>query len=287
MVERLELLRLSPRLSTLNLPTLRSSLPTGAVESRDGKEEPATYSDSDPDWDQTTEDDELAFLQRDSIRMDAEEAALTAQRKAELRRKIARQPANNAALQRAVVDVGLRPTSPAASTAAGVPTPGPVPASLRPRVLFSSPDRGAPSATVVAHLAALERPPNLAAASGAGAVVIAPIAAVGGSGSGASSKRFGDGGHDSIVRAINSLQGELSDEEEGAETAPSQGPKAQVYGFRVISFPNDGRYKLSEKEQRMLYDEKRCYRCYGQHPVGLRAPPCMKAVMKVAPRPLH
>ena len=100
----------------------------------------------------------------------------------------------------------------------------------------------------------------------------------------AASKRFGGGGHHGTAQAVNSLQGELSNEGEGGETAPSPGPKAQVYGFRVISFPNDRRYKMSEKEQHMLYDQKRCYRCYDQHPVGRHVPSCAKPVMKVAPK---
>ena len=33
----------------------------------------------------------------------------------------------------------------------------------------------------------------------------------------------------------------------------------------------------------MLYDARRCYRCYEQHPVGRFVPICNKPVKKVAP----
>jgi len=89
------------------------------------------------------------------------------------------------------------------------------------------------------------------------------------------------------TESLNNLQGECSDEGEGSETAPRRGPGARVNAFRHRPGPTDGRYKLSEKEQRMLYDEKRCYRCYGQHPVGRGQPPGTKPVMKVAPKPLN
>jgi hypothetical protein len=98
------------------------------------------------------------------------------------------------------------------------------------------------------------------------------------------SRRFGGGAHRGAAESVNNLEGECGEEEEGAETAPTRSPGAQVYGFRYNPGPSDGRYKLSEKEQRMLYDEKRCYRCYGKHPVGRDAPPCKKPVMKVAPK---
>jgi hypothetical protein len=104
----------------------------------------------------------------------------------------------------------------------------------------------------------------------------------------AAAKRYGGGGHRAATESLNNLQGEYSNEGEGSVTAPSErSPGTQVYGFRYNPGPTDGRYKLSEKEQRMLYDEKRCYRCYGQHPVGRGQPPCTKPVMKVAPKPLN
>ena len=85
------------------------------------------------------------------------------------------------------------------------------------------------------------------------------------------------------TESLNALQGETEGEEEGQEAAPA---RTQVYGFRYNPGPDDGRHRLTEKEQRMLYDEKRCYRCYGVHPVGVGKPACTKAVQKVAPKPL-
>jgi hypothetical protein len=91
--------------------------------------------------------------------------------------------------------------------------------------------------------------------------------------------------------AVNNLQEEDSSDE-GEET-PSPTPSkaaskaaAKLFGFRFIALPSDGRYKLSEKEQRMLYDQQRCYRCYEKHPLGPRHPACYKPVMKTAPKPL-
>jgi hypothetical protein len=91
--------------------------------------------------------------------------------------------------------------------------------------------------------------------------------------------------------ALNNLQGEESSED--GEDTPSPTPSkvapkaaAKLFGFRFISLPTDGRFKLSEKEQKMLYDQKRCYRCYEKHLLGPRNPACEKPVMKTAPKPL-
>ena len=93
--------------------------------------------------------------------------------------------------------------------------------------------------------------------------------------------------------AMNNIQGEEGGEEGEGEESSSPTPSkaasrtaAKLFGFRFISSPNDGRYKLSEKEQKMLYDQRRCYRCYDRHPVGLLHPACQKPVMKTAPKPL-
>ena len=88
--------------------------------------------------------------------------------------------------------------------------------------------------------------------------------------------------------SLNNLQEEYGEEDEGPgpETAAATTTKAQLYGFRFFTLPEDGRHKLTEKEQRMLYDEKRCYRCYGQHPIGMGKLACTKPVQKAAPRPL-
>jgi hypothetical protein len=106
-----------------------------------------------------------------------------------------------------------------------------------------------------------------------------------------SSSRYGEsagrgaGSGRALTESLNNLQGEYDDEGEGQETAPRT-PRTEVNGFRYNPGPADGRHRLTEKEQRMLYDEKRCYRCYGQHPVGIGKPTCTKPVQKIAPRPL-
>ena len=87
------------------------------------------------------------------------------------------------------------------------------------------------------------------------------------------------------TESLNNLEGETSDGDEGREGGTAQ-PRAQLNGFRFITQPDDGRYKLSEKEQHTLYDERRCFRCYGQHPVGRGHPACTKPPQKAAPRPL-
>jgi hypothetical protein len=84
------------------------------------------------------------------------------------------------------------------------------------------------------------------------------------------------------TESLNNLQGEPSDEGEDQGTTPN----VRVFGFRYSPGPDDGRYKLSEKEAKMLYDERRCYRCYGEHPVGPRHSVCKKPVMKTAPKSL-
>ena len=91
------------------------------------------------------------------------------------------------------------------------------------------------------------------------------------------------------TEAVNNLQEEYGEEGEGETQSPTSektASRAKLYGFRYITLPNDGRYQLSEKEQKMLYDERRCYRCGRQHAVGPRAPPCTNPVMKCAPKPL-
>ena len=95
-----------------------------------------------------------------------------------------------------------------------------------------------------------------------------------------------DGGRAQPSESLNSLEGETSDGDEGREGETAR-PRAQLNGFRFITLPsNDGRHVLTEAQQRMLYEQKRCYRCYGQHPVGTGKPACTKPVQKEAPRPL-
>ncbi len=126
-------------------------------------------------------------------------------------------------------------------------------------------------------------------------IAIAKIAPRSSSSSSASSSRYGEGagrahgyrGGRAATESLNSLQGEYSDEGETEESSRPPRAKSQLNGFRFVSLPADGRHKLSEKEQRMLYDERRCYRCYGQHPVGRGQPACTKPAMKAAPKPLN
>jgi len=91
--------------------------------------------------------------------------------------------------------------------------------------------------------------------------------------------------------ALNNMQGDESSEDGDDTPSPTPSkaaPKAaaKLFGFRFISLPTDGRYKLSEKEQKMLYEQKRCYRCYERHLLGPRHPACEKPVVKTAPKPL-
>ena len=86
------------------------------------------------------------------------------------------------------------------------------------------------------------------------------------------------------TESLNNLQGDDSDEGETDDVEPKK--KAQLFGFRFITLPDDGRYKLTEKEQKMLYDERRCYTCHGQHAVGRGQPQCKKT-QKVAPKSLR
>jgi len=84
------------------------------------------------------------------------------------------------------------------------------------------------------------------------------------------------------TEALNSVEGERSDEGEGETDSPPPS-KAKVYGFVFRPSPNDGRYKLKELEAKMLYDDKRCYRCYKAHLFGPGHPRCSAPVQKVPP----
>ena len=92
---------------------------------------------------------------------------------------------------------------------------------------------------------------------------------------------------------VNNTQGE--DRSEG-ESESQQSVKAkshsasanttQVYGFVFRPDSSHGRHVLTEAEQRMLYQERRCYRCYKVHPVGRDTPRC-EVVKKEAPKLLN
>src|ERR1700709_1892845 len=92
----------APPLSTLDPVPVRSALrpsPHDAGELEDEVEDDLKAASDGSDTEVEQEfDDEESLLLRESARLDAEEAALKAQRVAKLRRKIARQAANIAAL---------------------------------------------------------------------------------------------------------------------------------------------------------------------------------------------
>jgi hypothetical protein len=81
---------------------------------------------------------------------------------------------------------------------------------------------------------------------------------------------------------LANMEGGMDDDTSQAEGAPSS-RAARVYGFVYRASPNDGRHPLTEAEMKMLYDGKRCYKCYKVHKLGS----CQAAVQKVAPRPLN
>lgn len=56
---------------------------------------------------------------------------------------------------------------------------------------------------------------------------------------------------------------------------------ANAFVYKPVT--EEGRYKLSEAQQKALYDERRCYRCYGPHHAKMGT--CAKK-MSVAPSPL-
>lgn len=89
-------------------------------------------------------------------------------------------------------------------------------------------------------------------------------------------------GNRAPTEALNNVEGERSDEGEGDTDSPATS-KAKVYGFVFRPSPNDGRYKLKELEAKMLYDDKRCYRCYKAHLFGPGHPRCSAPVQKVPP----
>jgi hypothetical protein len=93
-----------------------------------------------------------------------------------------------------------------------------------------------------------------------------------------------------VAETINNLQEEYSDEGECEPVSPppaKPAPRVKLYGFRYDpAAHSDGRYRLSEKEAKMLFEEKRCYRCHQQHPIGRGHPSCPNPVVKTAPKSL-
>jgi hypothetical protein len=83
---------------------------------------------------------------------------------------------------------------------------------------------------------------------------------------------------------VSNLYGELEDDAaatSGGEEQP--GVSVNVFTARPSS---DGRHHLTPAEKALLYEGKRCYRCYAVHPFGPGKPRCSKPVQKVAPVPL-
>ena len=90
--------------------------------------------------------------------------------------------------------------------------------------------------------------------------------------------------------SLNSVEGTTTTGEEGdekgsASAAPSE--PMRVFGFRYHGpGPTDGRHPLTESQARMLYEERRCYRCYKVHPLGPGTPRCSNPPATTAPKPL-
>jgi len=79
---------------------------------------------------------------------------------------------------------------------------------------------------------------------------------------------------------VNNLQGESqTGEHDGTSGEGETHPSANT----ITTRPNDGRHHLTPVERQMLYDGKRCYRCYAVHPFGGSHPRCNKPVQKIAP----
>ena len=110
------------------------------------------------------------------------------------------------------------------------------------------------------------------------------------SSSGYARKNYG-GRRPTSTESLNNMEGSRG-EGEKEETTPGPAAAAtpsgpvQLYGFVYRPSPRDGRHSLTEAQARMLYDQRRCYRCYGTHPVGRDTPHCTASVMKTAPQPL-
>ena len=106
------------------------------------------------------------------------------------------------------------------------------------------------------------------------------------SSSGYARKNYG-GRRQTSTESLNSMEGSRR-EGEKEETTPAVTPSgpAQLYGFVYRPSPKDGRHLLTEAQAKMLYDQRRCYRCYGTHPLGRDTPHCTAPVMKTAPQPL-
>jgi hypothetical protein len=102
------------------------------------------------------------------------------------------------------------------------------------------------------------------------------------------------GGNRPSSTQVNSLEGETEDGEDDTSSSSSSRKEGQSPPFKPVRLnfifresANDGRYKLNETEMKMLYDDRRCYRCYKQHKFGKGQPKCEARLQTVAPRPLN
>ena len=107
------------------------------------------------------------------------------------------------------------------------------------------------------------------------------------SSAGGSRRGYGRNSSRASTESLNGLEGHSGDD--GDADAGATAPRwSQLNGFRYDPDAHqDGRYRLSEREARMLYGERRCFRCHQLHPVGFRAPPCPNLPAKSAPKPLR
>jgi Retrotransposon gag protein len=80
---------------------------------------------------------------------------------------------------------------------------------------------------------------------------------------------------------VSNLWGDLDQD----DITPGEAPSVNVVttGATVARRPSDGRHVLTPAEKQMLYNGKRCYRCYAVHPFGAGHPKCNKPVQKSAP----
>ena len=84
---------------------------------------------------------------------------------------------------------------------------------------------------------------------------------------------------------VSNLEGERGEgeKEEGGTSSSVNSERRQLYGFVYRPNSTEGRHSLTEAEALMLYNERRCYRCYKVHkPLGR----CAEPVQKVAPKSL-
>ena len=117
-----------------------------------------------------------------------------------------------------------------------------------------------------------------------------PSATAGGGGRFGHRGGRGGGPGAAAAPALNNLQGGTGEEGETEGVAAGQGKggpaaSAELYSFNYRPDTTRGRHQLTPAEAKMLYEAKRCYRCYKVHLFGVGHPRC-EVVQKVAPQPL-